>query len=1080
MNYPLISEYTEAILSAEDNFNELTNLRPVLDSTSRPIMSSGNFAVVYKMRDIETDKLYALKCFTREQAGREQAYKKICSKLKDIESPYFVQFSYHDAELYVDSSQTDESEFPVVLMEWVDGLTLDKYIEKFSGNPFVLYEICYNFRIMAKWLVTQYIAHGDIKPDNILVQGDGKIVLIDYDGMYVGSMSNEKAREQGTPDYRNPFRNYEFNEHIDDYSLAVISLSLKLVSSFFNIIEEYPTNGNGFLISKEDVLDIDDAAIFSLIQNNLNSEPNLAFYYSTFIKSLGSNYLTESDFNIQSERPLDRVLEFWSSGMYISKDRKLEAGVLDSNGIIYTKDGTGVIGIVNEQIPEDREIFIKEGVIYFYEDSLDYDTPKLKLHLPSTLRYFNPKSFDYKYASLNWKTPWYTYQNGVIYTKDKTEAILKHLKDVQFDQNTSILGCYLFNRLTFDGVWPKKVQLIRKGVFEDSMVPSLFEIAEGVLSVAYRAFACCSAKEIVLPSTLSSIGVYCFHMCKNLERVKFHPECPLEIIPQNAFVNNKLLSYISFPRHLRVIGKSAFMWCTKIREIVFPSTLEIVEEEAFCMQSMLGDEYYSELTELIFPESLKKIGKDAFAYHCNLSRVVFSGHVDVIDENAFLKCQKLETLSHLGIGKINSCAFAGCSIIFKSLENINIIAPGALNGCIIKSAEDSSYIIKNECLYSKNYRELIYCWSKNNTIEIAEGVKDISKKAFLYTPVALVLPNSFNEDHLANASFVSVLIVPKHFNEKNGYEGSKLRHDRVFVDSEGVIYSEDKKTLILFSRNLKLETYSVIDGCEIIKEFAFEEEVDPDPEFGVSYYGNNLKNIELPNSLRIIEQNSFIGCHEMTSIDIPDSVSAIGSEAFDHCNKLSEVKLPNSIVELGESAFVSSTKIVLPKDGHLRYEGGCILSSDNTLIQIPSDIKTLDLPDVVTYHGKRCHSYQYCLVTLEGELIWTVPKIGHFIFPDSVSVIGRHAFSGNDKIKELIIPEGVTEIATYAFGYNQALDDIYLPASMKTIHDLKTYQGWGRKYIKYFYPKRVHIPKGMRNHFKKLMPDIDDSKLIEY
>ena len=77
MNYPLISEYTEAILSAEDNFNELVNLRPVLDNNGRPIMSSGNFAVVYKMRDIESSKFYAVKCFTREQSGRDDSYTKI-------------------------------------------------------------------------------------------------------------------------------------------------------------------------------------------------------------------------------------------------------------------------------------------------------------------------------------------------------------------------------------------------------------------------------------------------------------------------------------------------------------------------------------------------------------------------------------------------------------------------------------------------------------------------------------------------------------------------------------------------------------------------------------------------------------------------------------------------------------------------------------------------------------------------------------------------------------------------------------------------------------------------------------------
>lgn len=1080
MNYPLISEYTESILSAEENFNELTNLRPVLDSCGRPVMSSGNFAVVYKMRDIETDKLYAVKCFTREQSGRERAYKQICSKFRDIQSPYFVRFSYHEAELFVDSSQTDETEFPIVVMEWVEGLMLDKYINKFQGNPFVLYELCYNFRIMAKWLVSQHFAHGDIKPDNILVKANGNLVLIDYDGMFVESMRDEKAREQGTPDYRNPFINVCFGEHMDDYALAVLALSLKLISCSYQIQDEYPTSGNGLLISEDDVFDINNSDIFTFIRNTLIHEPNLTIYYSTFIKALGGSHLIESDFAVSKEKSVDDFLQYWPSGIFKSESRKLEEGILDSNGVIYTKDGFGVIGFVAEKIPEDKEIYIKEGTIFFYDDAFDYDTPKLNVHLPSTLRYFSPKSFNYKYSSLDWKSPWYTYHNGIIYTKDKTEAVLIHFKDIDFDINTSILGRYLFRQLEFKGNWPVNIKIIRKGAFKDSSVSSSLDIAEGVISIGNQAFAGCSASKITLPSTLISLDEYCFHMCDHLERVVFNPDCPLDIIPKDAFVNNKLLNAVSFPKNLKVIGESAFQWCFKIKKLSLPSSLVVIEDEAFRMSSFWGDEYNSELTEIIFPSSLKKIGKGAFSRHSNLSKVTFLSHIDTIGDEAFSECSNLITLNHLGIGYIGLDAFSGCNIDFDNLEGIDVIASGALNGCKIHSTLGSSFIIKNDCLYSENFKELIYCWSNENIIEIEEGVKDIQRNAFLNTPVAIVLPNSFDEDNLADISFVPVLVVPRHFKERNESEGSKILHNKVYVDSEGVIYSEDKQTLILFPRELELEAYSIIDGCQIIREHAFEEVVDPDPEFGVSYYGNKLKHIELPNSLRIIEQNSFSGCHEILSIDIPNSVSTIGSHAFSSCKKLTEVILPNSITELGESAFASSTKVILPINGSLRYEGGCILSSDDTLIQIPAEVKSLNLPETVSYHEKKCHTYNNCLVTLDGELIWTVPQIEHFIFPDSVSVIGMHAFSGNDKIKELIIPEGVTEIGYYAFGCNQALEDIYLPKSMKKIHSLKTYQGWGRKYIEHFYPKRVHIPKGMRNHFKKLMSDIPDHKLIEY
>ena len=73
MNYPLISEYIESIKYAEDNFATLTNLRPVLDDEENLVMSSGNFAVVFKMKDKQTRKMYAVKCFLREQEARAKS-----------------------------------------------------------------------------------------------------------------------------------------------------------------------------------------------------------------------------------------------------------------------------------------------------------------------------------------------------------------------------------------------------------------------------------------------------------------------------------------------------------------------------------------------------------------------------------------------------------------------------------------------------------------------------------------------------------------------------------------------------------------------------------------------------------------------------------------------------------------------------------------------------------------------------------------------------------------------------------------------------------------------------------------------
>lgn len=240
MNYPLISEYVEAIKLAEDNFEELSYLRPVLDAEGQPVMSSGNFAVVFKMKDERDGKQYAVKCFLKEQEGRAESYKLIAEELEFVSSNYLTPIIYLEKELFVDTKNSDENEFPVLLMDWVEGKTLDKYLRENLGDKYALETLAYRFSQLAQWLIPQPFAHGDLKPDNILVREDGTLVLVDYDGMYVPAMKGQKARELGSPDFRHPSRTEgDFDEHIDDFSLVTILLSLKTISVNPALLEEY-------------------------------------------------------------------------------------------------------------------------------------------------------------------------------------------------------------------------------------------------------------------------------------------------------------------------------------------------------------------------------------------------------------------------------------------------------------------------------------------------------------------------------------------------------------------------------------------------------------------------------------------------------------------------------------------------------------------------------------------------------------------------------------------------------------------------------------------------------------------------
>jgi len=272
MNYPFISEYIEAIKLAEDNFEELSYLRPVLGDDGLPVMTCGNFAVVFKMKDERDGELYAVKCFTKEQNGRAESYRLIADELEFVSSNYLTQIRFLEKELFVDTEQTDETEFPVLLMDWVEGVPMDKYIQENIHNHYALELLSFKFSHLAKWLLMQPFAHGDLKPDNILVKDDGSIVLVDYDGMYVPAMKGQRAREVGSPNYRHPLRNIEdFDCHIDDFPLVTIALSLKVIA-LKPILFRYGSGENGLLLNESDFRDLKASKtiqeIISLLSDN--------------------------------------------------------------------------------------------------------------------------------------------------------------------------------------------------------------------------------------------------------------------------------------------------------------------------------------------------------------------------------------------------------------------------------------------------------------------------------------------------------------------------------------------------------------------------------------------------------------------------------------------------------------------------------------------------------------------------------------------------------------------------------------------------------------------------------------------
>ena len=336
MQYPLISEYVKAIQDASDNLEQLAYLTPVLDDHGEPYRSSGAFAVVFKMQDKRTGKYYALKCFTEEQQGRADAYRQIADELDMVDSSYITSVKYMEKELFVDS-QCEEDEFPVLLMDWVDGETMEAYIAANYQNQSAMLMLSYRFGKMAAWLRTQSFSHGDIKPDNIIVRPDGSLTLVDYDGMFVPSMKGSQSPTIGTKDFCHPLRTMDdFNETIDDFSLASIALSLKAISMNSTLLDTYGASDR-LLFSEKDYRNPSNSKVISALQG-LMCDKDFCTLYSLFMLALARKELSTCSFRLFiGEKP--NLLQTIEDLPTKATDEELKEAFVDEWGVKYSKDG---------------------------------------------------------------------------------------------------------------------------------------------------------------------------------------------------------------------------------------------------------------------------------------------------------------------------------------------------------------------------------------------------------------------------------------------------------------------------------------------------------------------------------------------------------------------------------------------------------------------------------------------------------------------------------------------------------------------------------------------------------------------
>ena len=583
MQYPLISEYVRAIQDASSNLDKLAHLVPVLDDHGEPYRSSGAFAVVFKMKDEQTGKCYALKCFTEEQEGRAEAYRQIADELEFVDSSYITSVKYLDKEIFVDSS-CEEDEFPVLLMDWIDGETMESYIAENYQDNYAMAMLCYRFCKMAEWLRSQPFAHGDIKPDNIMVRPDGNLSLVDYDGMFVPTMKGQKSPTIGTKDFSHPLRTVDdFDETIDDFALASIALSLKVISMNSKLLDTYGASDR-LLFSESDYRNPSSSKAISALQD-LMCDKDFCTLYSLFMLALARKELSACSCRLFiGEKPiLPQTIEDLSTE--ITEDELKEA-FIDERGVKYSKDGRKLL-----EAPKELRggYSVKEGTRIICNKAFSTCTSLTSIVIPNSvvsigdgafsgcllLEYISiPKSviclngnpFSDWNGKLECLSPNFIYADDVLFNKDKSEIVS-----------------------------------FRNQNIESYIIP------DSVISIGDGAFySCSSLSNIVIPNSVTDIGNSAFSFCRSLTNIVIPNS--VTAIGDSAFSDCRSLTNIVIPDSVTAIGNFAFWGCSSLSNIVIPDSVTAIGDYAF---------YYCSLSNIVIPDSVTAIGICAFPYFCD-------------------------------------------------------------------------------------------------------------------------------------------------------------------------------------------------------------------------------------------------------------------------------------------------------------------------------------------------------------------------------------------------------------------------------------------------------------------------------
>lgn len=641
---------------------------------------------------------------------------------------------------------------------------------------------------------------------------------------------------------------------------------------------------------------------------------------------------------------------------------------------------------------------------------------------------------------------------------------------------------------------PSSVTSIGEYAFSGCSDLASVNISKGITSIGTCTFQSCSSlKSIIIPTGVTSIGDRAFANCSGLTSVAIPNS--VKSIGNAAFSNCSELSIVNIPNGVINIGAGAFGYCSSLTAIN-------VEEGNSSYRSHNGVLFNADITTLIkypegkteisyyVPEGVVYIDAGAFSSCENLTSVSIANTVTSIGDNAFSRCLALESVNiGKGVTGLSKSIFSGC----YSLNAINVEEGNSCysseNGVLFNADKTTLFKYpegKKETAYSiPNGVTIIdqsafYGCSSLMSVDIPSSVETISLSAFDYTGLYENDGNWKND-----VLYVDGCLINARMSLNGSYdimEGTRLIADYAFrgcssLTSVDIPSSVTNVGGYAFSNCSNLMSVTLGNGITSIGASAFE-------------YCSSLTSVDVPNSVtnineyvfnncyglksasidsRVIGDNMFQNCSNLTSVTLGDNVVSVGESAFYNCSSLTSVKIPNSVTTIGPDAFYGTalynnelnwTNNVLYVDNCLieaRYgvndayevvEGTRVVADgafdyvDIVSVDIPGSVQNIgylafgNCSDLEAFHvgeeNKYYSSVDGVLFNADMTMLIQYPRAKSersYSVPESVNTIGDMALYNCHNLESIIIGSGVASIGEGAFVECYSLNEMLVKAT---------------------------------------------------